>query len=128
MVITIYCIPLVVDPGLIRGEYANPCWHAPTCYLAKEIAENSMKMKEIGWGGGCFPSTHPMDLPMSTSVTTRNLVVWLIQNTLHIVSVCCIRSVMGFLMQGLFVPFACVGSGDPVRVLCLYTRNTLDTL
>ena len=31
-------------------------------------------------------------------------------------------------MQGLFVPFACVGSGDPVRVLRLYTMNTLDTL
>ena len=31
-------------------------------------------------------------------------------------------------VQGLFVPFACVGSGDPVRVLCLYTTNTLDTL
>ena len=31
-------------------------------------------------------------------------------------------------MQGLFVPFACVGSGDPVRVLRLYTTNTLDTL
>ena len=25
-------------------------------------------------------------------------------------------------MQGLSVPFACVGSGDPVRVLRLYTR------
>ena len=24
------------------------------------------------------------------------------------------------IMQGLFVPFACVGSGDPVRVLCLF--------
>ena len=32
------------------------------------------------------------------------------------------------LVQGLFVPFACVGSGDPVRVLRLYTTNTLDTL
>ena len=31
-------------------------------------------------------------------------------------------------MQGLFVPFACIGSGDPVRVLRLYTMNTLDTL
>ena len=31
-------------------------------------------------------------------------------------------------LQGLFVPFACVGSGDPVRVLHLYTTNTLDTL
>ena len=31
-------------------------------------------------------------------------------------------------MQGLFVPFACIGSGDPVRVLHLYTTNTLDTL
>ena len=31
-------------------------------------------------------------------------------------------------MQGLFVPFACVGSGDPVRVLRLYTTNTLDVL
>ena len=31
-------------------------------------------------------------------------------------------------MQGLLIPFACVGSGDPVRVLCLYTTNTLDTL
>ena len=29
-------------------------------------------------------------------------------------------------MQGLSVPFACVGSGDPVRVLRLYTTNTLD--
>ena len=28
----------------------------------------------------------------------------------------------------LSVPFACVGSGDPVRVLRLYTTNTLDTL
>ena len=33
-----------------------------------------------------------------------------------------------FTVQGLFVPFACVGSGDPVRVLRLYTTNTLDTL
>ena len=31
-------------------------------------------------------------------------------------------------LQGLSVPFACVGSGDPVRVLHLYTMNTLDTL
>ena len=31
-------------------------------------------------------------------------------------------------VQGLSVPFACVGSGDPVRVLHLYTTNTLDTL
>ena len=31
-------------------------------------------------------------------------------------------------VQGLFVPFACVGSGDPVRVLHLYTTNTLDTI
>ena len=31
-------------------------------------------------------------------------------------------------MQGLFVPFACVGSSDPVKVLRLYTTNTLDTL
>ena len=30
------------------------------------------------------------------------------------------------LLQGLSVPFACVGSGDPVRVLRLYTTNTLD--
>ena len=29
-------------------------------------------------------------------------------------------------MQGLSVPVACVGSGDPVRVLRLYTTNTLD--
>ena len=28
-------------------------------------------------------------------------------------------------LQGLSVPFVCVGSGDPVRVLCLYTTNTL---
>ena len=33
-----------------------------------------------------------------------------------------------YLMQGLFIPFACIGSGDPVRVLHLYTTNTLDTL
>ena len=32
------------------------------------------------------------------------------------------------IMQGLSVPFACVRSGDPVRVLRLYTTNTLDTL
>ena len=31
-------------------------------------------------------------------------------------------------VQGLSVPFACVGSGDPVRVLRLYTTNTLDIL
>ena len=29
-------------------------------------------------------------------------------------------------MQGLFIPFACIGSSD--RVLCLYTTNTLGTL
>ena len=29
-------------------------------------------------------------------------------------------------MQGLFVPFACVGSGDPVRVCC--TTNALNTI
>ena len=29
-------------------------------------------------------------------------------------------------MQGLSVPIACVASGDPVRVLHLYTTNTLD--
>ena len=33
-----------------------------------------------------------------------------------------------FSVQSLFVPFACVGSGDPVRVLRLYTTNTLDIL
>ena len=32
------------------------------------------------------------------------------------------------LCKVLSVPFACVGSGDPVRVLRLYTMNTLDTL
>ena len=31
-------------------------------------------------------------------------------------------------VQGLSIPFACVGSSDPVRVLCLYTTNTLDVL
>ena len=31
-------------------------------------------------------------------------------------------------LQGLSVLFACVGSGDPVRVLRLYTTNTLDIL
>ena len=31
-------------------------------------------------------------------------------------------------MQGLSVLFACIGSGDPVRVLRLYTMNTVDTL
>ena len=31
-------------------------------------------------------------------------------------------------MQGFSVSFACVGSGDPVRVLRLYTTNTLDIL
>ena len=31
-------------------------------------------------------------------------------------------------MQGLSIPFACIESGDPVRVLRLYTMNTLDTL
>ena len=31
-------------------------------------------------------------------------------------------------LQGLSVPFACIGSGDPVRVLHLYTMNTLDVL
>ena len=31
-----------------------------------------------------------------------------------------------FTVQGLSIPFACVGSGDPVRVLRLYTTNTLD--
>ena len=30
------------------------------------------------------------------------------------------------MLQGLSVPFTCVGSGDPVRVLRLYTTNTLD--
>ena len=33
-----------------------------------------------------------------------------------------------YIMQGLSIPFACIGSGDPVRVLRLYTTNTLDTL
>ena len=31
-------------------------------------------------------------------------------------------------LQGLSIPFACVGSSDPLRVLHLYTTNTLDTL
>ena len=31
-------------------------------------------------------------------------------------------------IQGLSVPFPCIGSGDPVRVLHLYTTNTLDIL
>ena len=30
------------------------------------------------------------------------------------------------LLQGFIRPVAHVGSGDPVRVLCLYTTNTLD--
>ena len=29
-------------------------------------------------------------------------------------------------LQGFIRPIARVGSGDPVRVLCLYTTNTLD--
>ena len=29
-------------------------------------------------------------------------------------------------VQGLSIPIACIGSGDPVRVLRLYTTNTLD--
>ena len=33
-----------------------------------------------------------------------------------------------FFVQGLFVPFARVGSGDPVRVLRLLHTNTLDTI
>ena len=35
---------------------------------------------------------------------------------------------MLFMVQGLSIPFACVGSGDPVRVLRLYAMDTLDTL
>ena len=35
---------------------------------------------------------------------------------------------MMFNVQGLSVLFACIGSGDPVRVLHLYTTNTLDVL
>ena len=31
-------------------------------------------------------------------------------------------------LQGLSIPFAYIGSGDPVRVLRLYTMNTLDPL
>ena len=38
------------------------------------------------------------------------------------------RGVSAWGVQGLSVPFACVGSSDPVRVLCLYTMNTLDIL
>ena len=38
------------------------------------------------------------------------------------------KSLCWFTVQGLFVPLAHVGSGDPVRVLRLYTMNTLDTL
>ena len=38
----------------------------------------------------------------------------------------CLNS--SLILQGLSVPFACVGSGDPVRVLHLYTMNTLDVL
>ena len=34
----------------------------------------------------------------------------------------------GRFLQGLSIPFACIGSGDPVRVLRLYTTNTLDIL
>ena len=33
-----------------------------------------------------------------------------------------------FWLQGLFVPFACVGSGDPVRSYVCYTTNMLDTI
>ena len=40
----------------------------------------------------------------------------------------CLRNIVSEPMQGLSVPFACIGSGDPVRVLHLYTTNTLDTL
>ena len=43
-----------------------------------------------------------------------------LQNLLLVFGIC--------LLQGLSVPFACVGSGDPVRVLRLYTTNTLDVL
>ena len=32
------------------------------------------------------------------------------------------------IMQGLSIPFACVGSSEPVRVLRLYTMNKLDIL
>ena len=38
------------------------------------------------------------------------------------------KTLNGSQCKVLSVPFACVGSGDPVRVLRLYTMNTLDTL
>ena len=41
---------------------------------------------------------------------------------------CNLATLLRLNMQGLSVPFACVGSGDPVRVLRLYTTNTLDIL
>ena len=43
-------------------------------------------------------------------------------------SICAIKKSKDILwhVQGLSIPFACIGSGDPVRVLRLYTTNTLD--
>ena len=38
------------------------------------------------------------------------------------------KPVMKNVLQGLSVLIACIGSSDPVRVLHLYTTNTLDTL
>ena len=36
------------------------------------------------------------------------------------------REILNPPLQGLSVPITCIGSGDPVRVLHLYTTNTLD--
>ena len=69
---------------------------------------------------GChFISTGCYNLLRQLHWLWTGLSVW----TLLLVLLSCFQMV-----QGLSILFACVGSGDPVRVLCLYTTNTLDIL
>ena len=61
-------------------------------------------------------------------IVTRSFVASEIIGRILLLSIFCLSCKLLKLTQGLSVPFACVGSGDPVRVLHLYTINTLDIL
>ena len=89
-------------------------------------------MDGMGWGWvwGCrdVPCTHActcmlnminMDASMLTAICNFYTCVCVY---VHVCACMCM------FVQGLSIPFACVGSSDPVRVLHLYTMNTLDIL
>ena len=104
----------MADPGFPKGGAIPGRGDANLLF-----ANKCTKILKNGLRDGAHPSSH-LDPPL--------LIEFRIFNDAHLLKQDCIAVGCVPPVQGLSVPFACVGSSDPVRVLRLYTTNTLDIL